>query len=89
MLEMARLYATRRKSVSALDERADGEDSGSGRQGGPGYPVLVSGRVRSLLARRSCWSTPPGLDRNWISPLFRHLVHHLDWLFDCSVHKLR
>jgi hypothetical protein len=31
----------------------------------------------------------PELDRNWISPLFRHLVHHLDWLFDCSVHKLR
>jgi hypothetical protein len=70
MLEMARLYATRRKSVSALDERADGEDSGSGRQGGPGYPVLVSGRVRSLLARRSCWSTPPGIGSELDLPSF-------------------
>jgi hypothetical protein len=31
----------------------------------------------------------PELDRNWISPLFRHLVHDHDWLFDSSVHKLR
>lgn len=57
--DMLRLFCRHVKECKRLDERMSGEDSGSGRQGGPGCPVLVSGRVRSFLALSSCLDEAP------------------------------